>query len=355
MSTSKPATDELASYSYELPKHLIAQEPVRNRTDARLMVVDRKRKSISHHHVRDLPQLLRPNDCLVVNDTRVIPARLVGNRVGTGGRWEGLFLNLEPSGAWQLLCKARGRLTAGETIQLLDRDAREAGQLRLVAKSSEGIWLARPSNDESATEMLERIGRVPLPKYIRHGEMVDDDRKRYQTVFAKHNGSAAAPTAGLHFTPELIESLRSSGIDFARVTLHVGLDTFRPIKSARLEGHQMHSETGRIDAVAVERLVKARKAGGRIVAVGTTSVRVLETAAVDGVLRPWEGQTQLFIQPPYRFRAVDALMTNFHLPRTTLLVLARTFGGDDLIRQAYDEAIRQEYRFYSYGDAMLIL
>jgi S-adenosylmethionine:tRNA ribosyltransferase-isomerase len=355
MSTSKPTTDELDQYSYELPKQLIAQEPLRSRSDARLMVVDRKQKSISHHHVRDLPQLLRPKDCLVVNDTRVIPARLIGNRVGTGGRWEGLFLNVEPSGAWQLLCKARGRLTAGETIQLLDREAREAGQLRLVAKSAEGIWLARPASDESPTELLDRIGRVPLPKYIRHGEMVDDDRSRYQTVFAKHNGSAAAPTAGLHFTVELIESLKSAGIEFAKVTLHVGLDTFRPIKSTHLANHAMHSETGRIDATSVERLQRARKAGGRIVAVGTTSVRVLETAASDGVVRPWEGQTELFIRPPYRFRAVDALMTNFHLPRTTLLILVRTFGGDELIRQAYEEAIRQEYRFYSYGDAMLIL
>jgi S-adenosylmethionine:tRNA ribosyltransferase-isomerase len=355
MSTSQPATDELEPYSYELPKHLIAQEPARNRSDARLMVVDRKNQTISHHHVRDLPQLLRPHDCLVVNDTRVVPARLVGYRVSTRGRWEGLFLSAEPSGAWQLLCKARGRLTAGETIQLQDREARDDGQLRLVAKAAEGLWLARPSIEEPATEMLERIGRVPLPKYIRHGEMVDDDRKRYQTVFAKHNGSAAAPTAGLHFTTELIQSIRDAGIDFAKVTLHVGLDTFRPIKSGRLASHQMHSETGRIDTAAVDRLTQARKAGGRIVAVGTTSVRVLETAAADGILRPWEGQTNLFIRPPYRFRAVDALMTNFHLPRTTLLVLVRTFGGDELMRQAYDEAIRQEYRFYSYGDAMLIL
>ena len=223
-------------------------------------------------------------------------------------------------------------------FNLLDREAREAGQLRLVAKSAEGIWLARPASDESPTELLDRIGRVPLPKYIRHGEMVDDDRSRYQTVFAKHNGSAAAPTAGLHFTVELIESLKSAGIEFAKVTLHVGLDTFRPIKSTHLANHAMHSETGRIDSASVERLQQARKAGGRIVAVGTTSVRVLETAAGDGVVRPWEGQTELFIRPPYRFRAVDALMTNFHLPRTTLLILVRTFGGDELIRQAYEEA-----------------
>jgi len=346
---------ELDKYDYDLPKHLIAQEPLAHRADARLMVVDRSRKSISHNYVRDLPTILRVGDCLAVNDTRVLPARLVGYRRETGGRWEGLFLSTEPSGAWQLLCKARGRLTAGETIQLIDRDAREDAQLRLVAKSEEGLWLARPSDDEPAEKLLERIGRVPLPKYIRHGEMVDSDRLRYQTVYAKHPGSAAAPTAGLHFTPELIEATIAAGIDFARLTLHVGLDTFRPIKADQLARHKMHSELGRIDADAADRLLKARRKGGRIVAVGTTSVRVLETAADDGLLRPWEGATQLFIRPPYRFKAVDALMTNFHLPRTTLLILVRTFGGDELIRKAYDEAIRQEYRFYSYGDAMLIV
>ncbi|HTQ38885.1 MAG TPA: tRNA preQ1(34) S-adenosylmethionine ribosyltransferase-isomerase QueA [Pirellulales bacterium] len=348
-------TTELDHYDYDLPKHLIAQEPVANRADARLMLVDRVRRQISHHHVRDLPELLRSGDCLVLNDTRVVPARLVGYRTSTKGRWEGLFLAAEPSGAWQVLCKARGKLTPGETIQLLDRMAREDVQLRLVAKSDEGVWLARPSAEDPAFKLLDRIGRVPLPKYIRHGEMVDADLQRYQTVFAKHNGSVAAPTAGLHFTPDLLDRLQAAKIGIAKITLHVGLDTFRPIKATRLEKHAMHSEWGKIDAASVERLTAARKNKGRIVAVGTTSVRVLETAAADGVLRPWEGQTQLFIRPPYRFRAVDCLLTNFHLPRTTLLVLARTFGGDELLRRAYDEAVRSEYRFYSYGDAMLIV
>jgi S-adenosylmethionine:tRNA ribosyltransferase-isomerase len=185
--------------------------------------------------------------------------------------------------------------------------------------------------------------------------MIDADRQRYQTVFAKHNGSVAAPTAGLHFSPELLDRLQAAKIGLAKITLHVGQDTFRPIKAQQLAKHAMHSEWGQIDAANVERLTMARKNGGRIVAVGTTSVRVLETAAADGVLRPWEGPTQLFIRPPYRFRAVDCLLTNFHLPRTTLLVLVRSFGGDELIRQAYEEAIRNEYRFYSYGDAMLIV
>jgi S-adenosylmethionine:tRNA ribosyltransferase-isomerase len=352
---STAVDSDLEAYDYDLPKHLIAQEPIAKRADARLMVVDRAHGSIVHQHVRDLPSLLRAGDCLVVNDTRVLPARLVGVRQGTGGRWEGLFLSAEPSGAWQLLCKARGKLAPGETIQLLDRMAAEDTQLRLVAKSDGGLWLARPSSDEPPEKLLERIGRVPLPKYIRHGEMVDDDINRYQTVYAKHSGSSAAPTAGLHFTPELLDRVLAASIGFVKVTLHVGLDTFRPIKTKRLTEHAMHSEWGRIEPSAVEKLLTARKNGGRIVAVGTTSVRVLESAAADGILRSWEGSTQLFVRPPYRFRAVDALMTNFHLPRSTLLVLVRTFGGDPLIRRAYEEAIAQEYRFFSYGDAMLIL
>ncbi|HZZ29630.1 MAG TPA: tRNA preQ1(34) S-adenosylmethionine ribosyltransferase-isomerase QueA [Pirellulales bacterium] len=348
-------TSELDQYNYNLPKHLIAQEPMANRADARLMVVDRAQRQIMHQHVRDLPELLRPGDCLVLNDTRVIPARLVGYRMSTKGRWEGLYLNSEPSGAWQVLCKARGKLAPGETIQLLDRLAREDTQLRLIAKSEQGVWLVRPSEDELPIKLLERIGRVPLPKYIRHGEMVDADLQRYQTVYAKHSGSVAAPTAGLHFTAELLDRLQAAKIGIARVTLHVGMDTFRPIKAAQLDKHAMHSEWGQIDATNVERINLARKNKGRIVAVGTTSVRVLETAAADGVLRPWEGQTQLFIRPPYRFRAVDCLLTNFHLPSTTLLVLVRAFGGDKLMQSAYEEAVRNEYRFYSYGDAMLIV
>jgi S-adenosylmethionine:tRNA ribosyltransferase-isomerase len=353
MNTS--AASELDQYDYELPKHLVAQEPLQNRSDARLLVVSRKSGEISHHHVRDLPELLKAGDCVVVNDTRVLPARIVGYRQSTKGRWEGLYLGDEPSGAWRILCKARGTLVPGESIQLVDRLARDDLQLRLVAKSEGGMWLVRPMNDEPIVEVLERIGRVPLPNYIRKGEMIDADRERYQTVFAKRSGSAAAPTAGLHFTPELAGHLEAAGVSIAKVTLHVGLDTFRPIKSSTLAGHQMHTEWGRIDATTAAKLSAARKAGGRIVAVGTTSVRVLETAAADGVLRPWEGQTELFIRPPYRFKAVDCLMTNFHLPRTTLLVLVSTFGGNQLVRQAYEEAIANEYRFYSYGDAMLIV
>jgi len=348
-------SNQLSDYDYELPKRLIAQHPLQKRTDARLLVVDRATGSIAHHHVRDLASLLRQGDSLVINDTRVIPARLVGFRVATGGRWEGLFLSADEGGNWRLLAKTRGKLQAGESIALTNERLQEVFNLRLVLKEPGGSWIARPEVAGAPFELLERVGRVPLPPYIRDGEMTDTDRERYQTVFGEKPGAVAAPTAGLHFTPELLARLESAGIPAVRVTLHVGQDTFRPVTSETLDGHEMHSEWCEITSEAVERLRAARAAGGRIVAVGTTSVRTLESAAQGGELRPFSGPTRLFIRPPYKFHAVDAMLTNFHLPRTTLLVLVRTFGGDDLLRQAYDEAIREEYRFYSYGDAMLIL
>jgi S-adenosylmethionine:tRNA ribosyltransferase-isomerase len=341
-------------YDYELPKELIAQYPLAHRSDARLMLVDRRRKSIWHHYIRDLPELLAPGDCLVVNDTRVIPARLVGFRTKTGGHWEGLFLESSPEGLWHLLGKTRGHLVEGETITLVNAQGQEGLQIQIVAHQPDGSWIARPKSTEGAQEILEQVGRVPLPPYIRKGEMVESDRETYQTVFARQPGAVAAPTAGLHFTPRLLEQLQGAGIAKATLTLHVGTGTFRPI-AGTLEEHQMHEEWGQIGPEAVATIEATRQRGGRVVAVGTTCVRLLETAAAGGQLQPWSGQTRLFIRPPYQFRAVDVLLTNFHLPRTTLLVLVRTFGGDDLVRQAYQEAIREEYRFFSYGDAMLIL
>jgi S-adenosylmethionine:tRNA ribosyltransferase-isomerase len=341
-------------YDYELPKELIAQYPLAHRSDARLMLVDRRRKSIDHYYVRDLPQLLTAGDCLAVNDTRVIPARLVGFRTNTRGHWEGLFLEANAQGLWHLLGKTRGHLVEGEMITLTDARGRGDLQLQIIAHQPDGSWIARPKSTESTPDILERVGRVPLPPYIRKGEMVDSDRETYQTVFARQPGAVAAPTAGLHFTPQLIEQLRGVGIAMATLTLHVGTGTFRPI-AGPLEEHEMHEEWGQIGPEAVAQFDAARQRGARRVAVGTTCVRVLETAAASGQLQPWSGPTKLFIRPPYQFRAVDALMTNFHLPRTTLLVLVQTFGGEELIRQAYQEAIREEYRFYSYGDAMLIL
>ena len=347
--------DELSHYDYELPTSLIAQSPLAHRADARLMVVDRRAHSLSHRHIRDLPELLAPGDCLVLNETRVTPARLVGRRQATGGRWEGLFLSADSSGNWQMLCKTRGKLAAGENIALVDRLGADALELQLLEKRTGGVWTARPRSGENAFELLERVGHVPLPHYIHGGEMRESDRERYQTVYARHCGSVAAPTAGLHFTSELLERLTAGGVSQARLTLHVGIGTFRPITAESLAEHQMHREWGQIDAATVDQIEKARATGGRIVAVGTTSTRVLETAARTGELTSWSGETDLFIRPPYEFRAIDALLTNFHLPRSTLLVLVRTFGGDELIERAYAEAIRESYRFYSYGDAMLIL
>ncbi len=346
---------ELSEYDYDLPKRLIAQHPLQRRTDARLLVVNRAAGSLAHHHIRDLPGLLRPGDCLVINDTRVIPARLVGFRVATDGRWEGLFLSADDKGNWRLLAKSRGKLQAGESVALTNQQLQEVFRLRLLLKEPEGSWIARPEIAGAPFELLERVGRVPLPPYIRDGEMSDADRERYQTVFGEKPGAVAAPTAGLHFTQDLLKRLEEAGMSIARVTLHVGQDTFRPVTAETLDGHQMHSEWCEITFNAVEKITAARNAGGRVVAIGTTSVRTLESAVRGGRLEPFAGSTDLFIRPPYEFRAVDALLTNFHLPRTTLLVLVRTFGGDDLIRRAYGEAIREEYRFYSYGDAMLIL
>lgn len=347
--------DNIEQYTYELPKELIAQQPLRVRSNARLMVVDRRHNSLSHKHVRDLPEILEAGDCLVLNNTRVVPARLVGFRTRTGGRWEGLFLEAAEGGIWRILGKTRGKLTAGETLTLTGPEGTQSLELRLGVQQPDGIWLARPQSAEPTVTLLGRVGRVPLPPYIRKGQMVDSDRENYQTVYARVPGAVAAPTAGLHFTDPLLQRLAARQVSVCHLTLHVGLGTFRPIETARLDQHVMHSEWGVIDAPTVARLVECRRSGGRIVAVGTTSVRLLESASANGELRPFTGHTDLFIRPPYRFKTVDAMITNFHLPRTTLLVLARTFGGDDLINRAYQEAIRHEYRFYSYGDAMLIV
>ncbi len=346
---------ELDAYDYHLPKELIAQEPLPVRTDARLMVVDRRAQTIEHWRVRDLPELLARGDCLVINDTKVVPARLVGVRTATGGNWEGLFLSVTDEGFWRLLCKTRGTQRAGDPIRLVNRRGREDLTLRLIERGDGGVWLAYPETEETVWDALARVGRVPLPHYIRGGEMTDDDRGRYQTVYAREPGSAAAPTAGLHFTEELLRRLIDGGVTPARVTLHVGLDTFRPIKVDRLSDHVMHTEQCRVDEAAVERIRKTRESGGRCIAVGTTACRTLETAARDGTLEPFEGPTDLFIRPGHEFHAVDGLMTNFHLPRSTLLVLVRTFGGDELMRRAYEQAVAEQYRFYSYGDAMLIV
>jgi S-adenosylmethionine:tRNA ribosyltransferase-isomerase len=346
---------ELDQYDYDLPRDLIAQHPLAVRSDARLLIVRRADKSIEHAYVRDLPEILSAGDCLVFNDTQVIPARLVGRRDRTGARWSGLFLAADDNGVWQVLSKTRGKLEPGEAIIVVSWDVRQTVTLRLLTKLEGGVWAVRPEPLGEALEILGRVGRVPLPPYIRDSEMTEADVATYQTVFAAQPGAVAAPTAGLHFTPELLSQLAGRGIGREFVTLHVGIGTFRPITAERLDEHVMHSEWCSLAPDVVQRLRQTRAASKRIVAVGTTVARTLESAAAGGELQPLRGSTDLFIRPPYQFHAIDALLTNFHLPKSTLLILVRTFGGDALIRRAYEQAIAERYRFYSYGDAMLIL
>jgi len=350
-------------YDYSLPPELIAQEPLADRAAARLLVVRRSDGSLEHRQVRDLPDLLAPGDLVVVNDTRVLPARLSGRRAATGGRWEGLFLQVEQAGeqagCWRVLAQTRGRPALGERVVLIDPAGRDAAELLLVGRAAGGAWLVRPAADEAVERLLERVGRVPLPGYIRGGDAEPGDVERYQTVFARTSGSAAAPTAGLHFTSELLAALAARRIARAEVTLHVGLDTFRPITADRLDDHPMHTEWCACPPPVAAAVRETRARGGRVVAIGTTAVRTLETAARAAPpgepLAVWSGSTDLFIRPGHVFRAVDCLLTNFHMPRTTLMVLVSTFAGRDLIARAYAEAIRERYRFLSYGDAMLIV
>ncbi|QDU97855.1 tRNA preQ1(34) S-adenosylmethionine ribosyltransferase-isomerase QueA [Lignipirellula cremea] len=346
---------ELDQYDYELPRELIAQFPLAVRSDARLMVIDRASGDIDHFHVRNLAELVNAGDCLVVNDTRVTPARLVGKRTQTGGRWEGLYLGQDEHGVWRLLGKTRGRLQPGETITLEDRSGRPDIRLAMLTPLENGHWAARPESPEETQPLLERIGRTPLPPYIRGGQMVDADRENYQTVYARHPGAVAAPTAGLHFTPGLLDQLAKRGLHTAQVTLHVGLGTFKPISTETLAEHPMHSERYQVTEEAAAQINACRAAGGKAIAIGTTAVRTLESSVQDGQVIAGSGETNLFIRPPYKFQAVDSLLTNFHLPRSTLLVLVSTFAGQELIRRAYRMAIEERYRFYSYGDAMLIL
>jgi S-adenosylmethionine:tRNA ribosyltransferase-isomerase len=350
--------DELAEYDYPLPDELIARHPPARREDARLLVVDRSRGQFEHRMVSDLPAILQAGDLLVLNDSRVLPARLLGERAATGGRWEGLFLRTTAQGEWQLMMQTRGRLRPGETICILPARRQEAAErlnLRLLSRDDEGIWNARPEVEIEPFAALERFGTVPLPPYLGRDAADDDDFARYQTTYAASPGSVAAPTAGLHFTPRLLDDCRRQGVAHAFVTLHVGIGTFRPISARRLDEHRMHAEWCEVPAGTAAAIESTRAAGGRIVAVGTTSVRTLESAAAEGRLRAWRGETRLFIRPPYQFQSVDCLLTNFHLPRSTLLVLVGAFAGRERILQAYAEAVRERYRFFSYGDAMLIL
>lgn len=338
-------------FDYHLPDALIAQQPAVRRDESRLLVVRRASSSIEHRTFRDLPEVLAPGDLLLLNDTKVMPARLVGRREKTGGKWEGLFLYRTPDGLWEMLTQTRGYPDLGEAF------ATEPGpfRLHLRGRTSDRHWLMEPEPAGNPVELLARFGHIPLPPYIRKGRGEAADVERYQTVFAERSGSVAAPTAGLHFTPELLAQLAASGVESARVTLHVGLGTFEPVKVDDPAMHRIHAEWCDVGADTVAAVAACKARGGRAVAVGTTTTRTLESAARSGGLAPFRGDTSLYIRPPFEFRAVDALITNFHLPRTTLLLLVGAFAGPDLLRTAYEEAIRERYRFYSYGDAMLVL
>ena len=346
-----------ADFRYDLPERLIAQHPVEPRDSSRLLVVDRATGQLAHRRFRNIGDCLRPGDLLVANESRVIPARVYGRKVPSGGKVELLLLSRRNDTHWEALVKGR-RVAPGDHIGLPDRgqpappeDYAIIGEA--VEETPSGGRLLRFPRPIDG--LLDQLGMVPLPPYI-HEPL--DDPERYQTVYARIRGSAAAPTAGLHFTPALIDRLAAQGIEFAFVTLHIGLDTFRPVTEERVEDHVIHSEVCQMSAEVAERVNRAKAEGRRVIAVGTTSVRVLETAAslaqAPDVAAPFADATRLFIYPGYRFRAVDALITNFHLPGSSLLMLVSAFAGRELILRAYAEAIAQEYRFYSFGDSMFI-
>jgi S-adenosylmethionine:tRNA ribosyltransferase-isomerase len=336
-----------ADFDYHLPPELIAQVPIEPRDASRLLVLYRETGEIEHDQFRHIGNYLQPGDVLVVNRSRVIPARLAAHKTATGGKVELLLLERLERGVWKALVGGKG-LKTGVRLELED------GRQAEVRQELEGA-LRVIRFDEPLGEDLEALGQVPLPPYI-HEQL--EDGERYQTVYAKEPGSAAAPTAGLHFTPELMKDLEGRGVQFAEVLLHIGLDTFAPVTEELAEEHHIHSEWCRLSADTAEKLNKAKRDGHRIVAVGTTSVRVLESAARSAregeVVGTWEGPTDLFILPGYSFNVVDAMLTNFHLPRSTLLMLVSAFAGRQHILDAYAEAIEQRYRFYSFGDAMFI-
>lgn len=342
-----------ADFDYDLPPELIAQEPVEPRDHARLFVLHRSSGAFEHRRFYELPELLRPGDLLVANDSRVLPARLYAVKPETGGRVELLLLRERTTGVWEALVRPSRRVRPGSRVELLDQNDAPSG-LTAVIGETRGAWRA-VRFEAPLQQVLERCGRVPLPPYIRAPLR---NPERYQTVYARQPGSAAAPTAGLHFTPQLLERLRERGIGMAFVTLHVGLDTFRPVTEEHPQEHKMHSEYIAVPAETAALVNETKARGGRVVAVGTTVVRTLEAAiraSSSGVLEPFAGTTDLFILPGFEFKVIDALITNFHLPRSTLLMLVSAFTGRELILRAYAEAVRERYRFYSFGDAMLIL
>ena len=344
-------TDEL---DYELPGELIAQRPVRVRSRSRLLVLNRSGGGLTDSRFDRIGDYLSSGDCLVLNDTKVLPARFFGRR-SSGGKLEGLFLGEMTGVVWEVMLKGAGRLKAGETIYLKNREGGDYCEAEVLERREQGRCRLKLATGAGPRSVLEASGFPPLPPYIKRGRDADEaerDRERYQTVYARRTGSVAAPTAGLHFTRPLIARLRKAGIRFAYVTLHVGPGTFKPITAERLEEHEMERERFDITAESAGIINGTREKGGRIIAVGTTVVRVLETVAAEGRARPLGGETALFIRPGHRFGLVDAMVTNFHLPRSSLLALVGAFAGLDVVPGAYRHAVEQRYRFYSYGDAI---
>ena len=335
-------------FNFDLPEELIAQDPLEDRSSSRLLVLDKETGKTEHHVFREIIDYLETGDCLVINDTKVIPARLIGSKIGTDAKIEVLLLKRKENDVWETLVKPGKKAKIGTRISFGDGllvgevvDIVEEGN-RLIHFEYEGIF----------EEILDRLGQMPLPPYITHQL---EDKNRYQTVYAKHSGSAAAPTAGLHFTPELLKKIEEKGVQIARVTLHVGLGTFRPVKVDNILEHHMHSEFYQIEEEAAEKINTAKANGKRVIAVGTTSCRTIESATKeDGTIAPVSGWTDIFIYPGYQFKVLDCLITNFHLPESTLVMLVSALAGREHVLNAYEEAIKERYRFFSFGDAMFI-
>ena len=359
---------QVSDFNYDLPQELIAQVPIKQRDESRLMVLDRQNQTIEHKVFKDIIDYLEPGDCLVRNNTRVIPARIYGKKE-TGANVEFLLLNNIEGDIWECIVRPGNKLHIGAKVLFgQDKEQTDKTTKQNSAQSTQNvepilkaeILDTMPGGTRKVkfyyngifNEILDKIGLMPLPPYI-HEEL--KDRDRYQTVYAKYDGSAAAPTAGLHFTPELLEKIEARGVKIANVTLHVGIGTFRPVKEEKVEDHEMHSEHFYIKEEDVEKINSTKKAGKRVIAVGTTSCRVLETIADEnGMVRVTEGDTQIFIYPGYKFKCLDGLITNFHLPQSTLLMLVSALAGKDFIMKAYNEAVKEKYRFFSFGDAMFI-
>ena len=339
---------KVSDFNYNLPEELIAQTPIQKRDESRLMVLDKTNKTIEHKVFKDILDYLKPGDCLVRNNTKVIPARLYGIKEDTGVNVEFLLLHRIEGDIWEVMVRPGRRLKQGTKVTFGD------GLLKaeILEQMENGNRKVKFEYDGIFNEILDQIGLMPLPPYIKERLK---DKDRYQTVYAKYEGSAAAPTAGLHFTDELLEKIKAKGVEIANVTLHVGIGTFRPVKVENIEDHDMHSEHYYIKQEDADKINNARKNGGRIISVGTTSCRVLESVADEnGFVREVEGDTSIFIYPGYKFKCIDCLITNFHLPESTLIMLVSTLAGKDFVMSAYEEAVKEKYRFFSVGDAMFI-